>query len=124
MTQRDLNRAVAAATGETVSEINHLGFSLPATAKRKAPAAVHRRGATEAGCLRVSRHDHGVWTVASTQVVVHPGPRGDDAEAAMLQRFALSYGVVAWPAWRVAAQDTRCFLASRPNPNRPSRPKT
>jgi len=28
MTQRDLNRAVAAATGETVSEINHLGFSL------------------------------------------------------------------------------------------------
>ncbi|MEX1224766.1 MAG: hypothetical protein WEA31_09485 [Pirellulales bacterium] len=28
MTQNDLNRAVSRATGETISEINHLGFSL------------------------------------------------------------------------------------------------
>jgi hypothetical protein len=28
MTQRDLDRAVATVTGETVSEIHHLGFSL------------------------------------------------------------------------------------------------
>ena len=27
MTQRDLNRAIARATGETVSEIEHMGFS-------------------------------------------------------------------------------------------------
>lgn len=27
MTQRDLNRAVAKATGESVSEIEHMGFS-------------------------------------------------------------------------------------------------
>ncbi len=27
MTQRDLNRAIAKATGETVAEIEHMGFS-------------------------------------------------------------------------------------------------
>lgn len=56
MTQTDLNRAVARATGETVSQIARLGFSLivvPNGPDRAGSAQVRRRGTP--GSRQISR---------------------------------------------------------------------
>ena len=46
MTQRDLNRAVARATGETVDRVNQIGFSLTIVPRLATVGRRRRRGAS------------------------------------------------------------------------------
>jgi hypothetical protein len=57
MTQTQLNRAVATATGESVRHIAHMGFSLMALPARPCP---HPKGNARRHPIRSSRRRRGV----------------------------------------------------------------